>query len=165
MIWYLIGFLQIKKKKFYLLYRASRDGDKCKDFHDRCDNKGKTFCIFLLQNDYIIGGYSSISWKNNGESKKDSNAFICSISNRERYELKDKYGYAVYHNDCCGPSFCGGYGNADIYIYNDCLRKRFGICFSKNAYNSSMKKLIGKECGADSYCDFKLEDYEVYQVM
>ena len=55
-----------KKIETKLLYKASKDGDKSKDFHDKCDNKGSTFCIFQLENGYIIGGYSSISWKNNG---------------------------------------------------------------------------------------------------
>ena len=67
-----------KKIELNLLYRASRDGDKPKDFHDKCDNKGRTFSIFHLENGYIIGGYSSISWKNYGGAKKDSKAFICS---------------------------------------------------------------------------------------
>ena len=47
-----------KKIKINLLYRASRDGDKPKDFHDRCDNKGRTFCIFDLENGYKIGAYT-----------------------------------------------------------------------------------------------------------
>ena len=79
-----------KKIEAKLLYSASKDGDKAKDFHDKCDNKGSTFCIFQLENGYIIGGYSSISWKDNGGSVKDPNAFICSITNKEKYELKNK---------------------------------------------------------------------------
>ena len=50
-----------KKIDAKLLYRASKDGDKAKDFHDKCDNKGSTFCIFQLENGYIIGGYYSVS--------------------------------------------------------------------------------------------------------
>ena len=28
-----------------ILYRGSEDGFGAKDFHDRCDDKGKTLCI------------------------------------------------------------------------------------------------------------------------
>ena len=91
-----------KEIKVNLLYRASRDGDKVKDFHDKCDNKGSTFCIFHLENGYIIGGYSSVSWKDNGGAVKDANAFICSITNKEKYELKNKNGCAVNHKKIMG---------------------------------------------------------------
>jgi HAMP domain-containing protein len=152
-----------KKIEVNLLYRASRDGDKAKDFHDKCDNKGSTFCIFQLDNGYIIGGYSSISWKDNGEGVKDPNAFVCSITNRKKYELRNKNGNAVYHGNFHGPDFYGGSGAADIYIYDNCLHINGGILICNNTYNSSMKELTGK----DSQMQFhhKLKDYEVYQVL
>ena len=153
----------IKKLEVNLLYRASRDGDKTKDFHDKCDNKGSTFCIFHLENGYIIGGYSFISWKDNGGNVKDSNAFVCSITNKEKYELKNKNGYAVYHSNSCGPDFYGGTGYADIFIDDNCLKTNQGILVNSNAYNSSMKKLIDTE--SNSCFQLKLKDYEVYQVL
>ncbi len=152
-----------KKIKINLLYRASRDGDKCKDFHDRCDNKGSTFCIFYLENGYKIGGYTSISWQNNRGNKKDPNAFICSITNKEKYELRNKNGNAVYHRDDVGPDFYNGNGYADIYIYDKCLQIKNGIQVFNKAYNSSMKKLIGQD--SNTYQKLKLKDYEVYQVL
>ena len=144
-----------KKIDAKLLYRASKDGDKAKDFHDKCDNKGSTFCIFQLENGYIIGGYSSISWKDNEEHVKDPNAFICSITNKEKYELKNKNGYAVYHCNSIGPDFYNGNGYADANICDKCLESDIQIC--SNAYNSSMKKLIGKE--STSFEFIKLKDY------
>ena len=30
-----------------LLYRGTRDGMTSKNFHDKCDNKGKTICLCL----------------------------------------------------------------------------------------------------------------------
>ena len=153
-----------KKIKVNLLYRGSRDGDKAKDFHNKCDNKGSTFCIFHLENGYIIGGYSSVSWKDNGGAVKDSNAFICSITNKEKYELKNKSGYAVYHGNSCGPNFYdGGNGSADILIYENCLKSYEGILVNSNAYNSSVKKLTGID--SECWLELKLKDYEVYQVL
>ena len=152
-----------QKIKFNLLYRASRDGDKVKDFHDKCDNKGSTFSIFHLDNGYKIGGYSSISWQNKGGCKKDPKAFVCSITNKEKYELNDKNGNAVYHDDDVGPDFYNGIGYAAIYIYDDCLSLNDGIQVCKDGYNSDMKKLIGIEC--NSHIRLKLKDYEVYQIL
>ena len=152
-----------KKIEVNLLYRASKDGDKASDFHNRCDNKGSTFCIFYLENGYKIGGYTSISWQNNRENKKDPNAFICSITNKEKYELKNKNGNAVYHGDSVGPEFYDGNGYADILIYDNCLQTNNGIQVFINAYNSSMKKLIGQD--SNTYQLLKMKDYEVYQVL
>ena len=154
-----------KKIKINLLYRASRDGDKPKDFHDKCDNKGRTFCIFDLENGYKIGAYTSVSWKNNGEGPiKDPNAFICSITNKEKYELKNKGNYAIYHCNDLGPNFFdGGSGYSDVAIRDNCLNVNDGIQVCTNAYSSSMKNLIGKE--SKKYLLLKLKDYEVYQVI
>ena len=152
-----------KKIKFNLLYRASSDGDKSKDFHDKCDNKGSTFCIFHLDNEYIIGGYSSVSWENSGGLRKDPNAFICSITNKEKYELINKNGYSIYFDVIFGPGFCDESMSADIIIRDNCLNRYDGIQVLRHGYNSSMLKLIGKE--TNSRIDCKLKDYEVYQVI
>ena len=152
-----------KKIELNLLYRASRDGDKAKIFHDKCDNKGSSFCIFHLDNGYKIGAYSSISWKNNGGKANDPNTFICSITNKEKYELKNKNGYSVYNDSSYGPDFYGGIGYADVIIYDNCLNRKDGILVNSNAYNSSMIQLIGKM--SDSYLFLKLKDYEVYQIL
>ena len=152
-----------KKIEVNLLYRASRDGDKAKDFHDKCDNKGSTFCIFQLDNGYIIGGYSSISWKDNGGCVKDPNTFVCSITNRKKYELRNKNGNAVSHGNCYGPDFYDGSGSADVYISDNCLHTNDGIQICNVAYNSSMKELTGKD--SQKHFRLKLKDYEVYQVL
>ena len=50
-------------KSMKLLYRGTRDGMTSKNFHDKCDNKGKTICLFLNEKENIFGRYSSISWR------------------------------------------------------------------------------------------------------
>ena len=153
-----------KNIKANLLYRASRDGDTPKDFHDKCDNKGSTFCIFHLDNGYIIGGYSSISWNKNGRAVKDPKAFVCSLTNKKKYELKNKNGNAVWHSDSCGPDFYdGGNGWADVGILENCLSGNKGIHVYNKAYNSSMKELTGID--SQKYLMLKLKDYEVYQIL
>ena len=128
-------------------------------------NKGSTFCIFQLENWYIIGGYSSVSWKDNGGRVKDSNAFVCSITNKEKYELKNKSGYGVLHSNIFGPNFYDDGGNrcANVCIREKCLNRNDGIIVTSNSYNSSMKQLIGTESIFQLL--LKLKDYEVYQVL
>jgi hypothetical protein len=64
-----------------LLYRGSRDGSTSKDFHDRCDNKGPTICLYKNDKDYIFGGYASISWTNDGGYRPASDSFIFTLTN------------------------------------------------------------------------------------
>ena len=58
--------------KLQLLYRASRDGWKGRDFHSRCDNKGATITKIKRthQSDHVLGkvfgGYADISWNSTG---------------------------------------------------------------------------------------------------
>ena len=47
-------------KSMELIYRGTRDGMTTNDFHNKCDNKGKTVCLFLNGKNNIFGGYSSI---------------------------------------------------------------------------------------------------------
>ena len=37
-----------------LLYRGTRDGMTPNDFHNKCDNKGKTICLFLNDKNNIL---------------------------------------------------------------------------------------------------------------
>ncbi len=45
-----------------LIYRASRDGFKGNDFHDRCDNKGPTLCLIKSEFNKTFGGYTNLNW-------------------------------------------------------------------------------------------------------
>lgn len=57
-----------------LLYRASRDGWKPRDFHSRCgDESPMTITLFRVSNgsratDSVVGGFSSASWNPSGRS-------------------------------------------------------------------------------------------------
>ena len=145
------------------LYRASIDGDSSKDFHNKCDNKGATICFFKLNNGCRIGGFSSVSWSMNGGCKKDANAFIFSLDNKEKYCLRNKNENAVFH---CknGPVFWNGVSECgDIVVKQDCLVRDFGIQLFDKTYETSVKKLCGIE--SEGFKLMKLEDYEVFQII
>ena len=123
-------------KSMELIYRGTRDGMTSNDFHNKCDNKGKTICLFLNEKDNIFGGYSSIPWQNNGGDKTANDCFLFTLTNIYNTEpTKFPYakGYSVYHGSNYVP-----------YLYD----LRFYTNFSDNSNCSyfpySYKDVLGK---------------------
>jgi len=95
-------------KKMELIYRGTRDGKTGKDFHNKCDNKGPTICLYKSEKGYIFGGYASISWESSGDWQKHNDSFIFTLTNI--YDKPTKFPHvegqnSVYHNSSHGPSF------------------------------------------------------------
>ena len=44
-------------------WQASQDGWEVATFHSNCDDKGPTVTIVRVDNKYIFGGYTSLTWK------------------------------------------------------------------------------------------------------
>ena len=81
----LMGFLPSLRQSPQLLYRATRDGWGCPDFHGKCDDQGPTVVIIQSSNGYIFGGYTSASWSppadgSDGDSYCDE-TFLFSVTN------------------------------------------------------------------------------------
>ena len=148
-----------------LLYRGSRDGSTSKEFHDRCDNKGPTICLYKNDKDYIFGGYASISWNNNGGCHSAGDSFIFTLTNIHgieptKFPNEDK-NRSVYHNSNYGP--CFGSNDIDIrsdykksvsyssfpYYYEDILNKGKSI-FTGNLDNNKI--------------EFNIKEIEVFQL-
>jgi len=105
-----------KRNSMKLIYRASQDGFGASNFHLKCDNKGPTLSVIKSQNDYIFGGFTSISWNSNGSYLIDSSAWIFSLVNQQKvpYQYIISNGSnSIYCNSSYGPTFGGGH---DIYI-------------------------------------------------
>jgi len=95
-------------KSMELIYRGTRDGMTSNDFHNKCDNKGKTICLFLNDKDNIFGGYSSIPWTNNGGDKTSNDCFLFTLSNIYNTEpTKFPYdkGRSAFHGSYEGAYF------------------------------------------------------------
>ena len=58
------SFLGESNLKFTLCYKASRDGFNPTAFHSRCDNKGRSVTWAETTNNWLVGGYTSVSWVN-----------------------------------------------------------------------------------------------------
>ena len=68
-----------KSKSCELVYRATRDGITCEEFHSNCENKQNLVTIIRNNLNYIYGGYTSVAWNRNSGWIRDPNAFIFSL--------------------------------------------------------------------------------------
>lgn len=57
--YFLLGLLSERNVTTKLLYRGTRDGFECKDFHQRCDMKGATITLFKNEADRRFGGFTT----------------------------------------------------------------------------------------------------------
>ena len=155
-------------KSMELLYRGTRDGMTGKDFHNKCDNKGKTICLFLNDKDNIFGGYSSIPWQNSGGDKTSNDCFIFTLSNihnTEPTKFPYKSGRSVFHYSNDGPSFGSG---TDLRFGYD--KKEFNAensnysCFP-NSYQDNLGKGKSVFTGNLNNEYFILKEIEVFKIL
>ncbi|CAF1380556.1 unnamed protein product [Adineta steineri] len=107
-------------QKWELIYKATRDGFSANAFHSHCDNKGPTMTIIQSSNNYIFGGYTSVSWTSSQKYQNDSAAFLFTLTNPHdipptKYNNKSFFHGidAIYDDSGSGPTFGNG---SDIYI-------------------------------------------------
>ena len=151
-------------KSMELIYRGSRDGMTSNKFHEKCNDKGPTICLYRNEKS-IFGGYTSIPWTSDGKWHNSNDSFIFTLKNIHnteptKFPLKnnEQYQYSVYHNSTYGPSFGGGHDIGVIYSdfqnnnsysnfpysYNDILGKGSSIFsgnLNNNDYNYKLKEL------------------------
>src|SRR5204863_4568847 len=80
--------------EFNLLYRASRDGNTARAFHEKCDNKGATIVVIKIKNsEQIVGGYNPLDWESISGWKSTNDSFIFSFTDRNNFQSA-KVGYS-----------------------------------------------------------------------
>ena len=155
-----------KFKKLELIYRGTRDGMNSYSFHNKCDNKGPTICLYKNESNHIFGAYASISWTKAGDWKTATESFLFTLTNiyniepnKFAHSEKDKV-YSVYHNNEFGPSFGAG---RDISIANDFTK---GDSYAN--FPSTYIDNIGKGNSIFSsnlkWNKFKLKEVEVFKI-
>jgi len=139
------------------IYKATRDGGTGPIFHSYCDNKGPTLTLIESKNNYIFGGYITISWdspKSWTYKGGDDNAFIFSINNKKKYPIQDK-SKVIYNHYKFGPDF----GSNDIYT--DYTNKNFlegsGGLRGGYSYKAPPNEIAGGST-------FEVKELEVYTV-
>ena len=121
-------------KRLELLYRGTRDGTTSKVFHEKCDNKGPTLCLYKNEKGYIFGGYASISWTSDGSTHEARDSFIFTLTNiygTEPTKFENNDSNSVNHHSGRGPCF-GNYN--DIQVYADFLNSNCQTNFPYDLY-------------------------------
>jgi len=115
----LLNLLGNKRFVTYMLYRGSEHGWMCKDFHNRCDNKGPTISLFKVKDGDCIGGYTKEHWQNlfNGKYFIDSDAMLFNLSCQRHFPNKGK-GKEINSFRFRGPSFGFDELNAEDQPFN-----------------------------------------------
>ena len=148
---------KIKKKikKFYLCYKATKDGDKAANFHEKCDYIKNIIILIKTKNNKKFGGFSSESWDNNDQTwKKDEQAFIFSLNDYNSYNII-KTEKALFCHKKYGPIF----GNGEIFI-SDNFFTIASTCLEKNVIyesNENSYPLNGEK-------EFYITQLEAYKV-
>jgi len=71
-----------------LLYSGHLHGWNWKDFHSRCDSKGRTVSLFQIEQGDCIGGYTSQCWESEFKWKADSSAFLFNLTRSRHFPSK-----------------------------------------------------------------------------
>jgi hypothetical protein len=160
----LCQFNQIQK--FVLLYRGSLHGFKAYDFHSKCDNIPKTLTVIkATKSGNIFGGYTEATWDGQEIAKRDENAFIFSLVNKENSPLKVNVA-KVENAIACYPEYGPIFGfdsdaEDDLSIYDDSGISDFGgsyIIENYPKYSTNARSFL-----AGSF-QFNVKEIEVFQV-
>ncbi|KAJ5079191.1 pep-cterm sorting domain-containing protein [Anaeramoeba ignava] len=131
-------------------FSAKRDGFDSRNWHSKCDNKGKTLIVIKTKDNFIFGGFTQIGFTNDKSKwrKQDRNdtegwiidpkAFIFSLRNdkndRKPEKFKIKQGeeqFAIHYTLNKGPIF--GFGIVgDISLNYDLQSGSSNFGFSYN---------------------------------
>ena len=110
--------ITVSKKKYRLLYRASRDGDSANRFHYICDKHSNLIVLIKTQKGLRFGGFTSSKFRSTSHLKFDNNAFLFSLDNKKVFNIIPGQ-YAIYCYDNTGPCFSKG----SLYVPNSFFSK------------------------------------------
>ena len=145
-----------KDIKFNLLFKKSTDGNTTKDFHDHCDNKGKTLIIIETTEGRKFGGVTYDNWNTNNSWRTNPKDFVFSL------DLNKKYNYSGSGDTTIGDITYGfAFGNSrtnavDICFHNQSLNE--GISNSSPSFKTNKELNNGNE-------KFRTKEIEVYQII
>ena len=142
-------------KYFNLIFRASRNGYRAEDFHQKCDGKKNTIVVVQARNGKRFGGFTEAKWDKSNGYKTGNHGFLFSLDKREIYCNKNN-NYDIYCYSDKGPTFGGGH---DLFIDDNCNKNNENYDNSSHSYDTEGQK---NALAGTKY--FYVEDYEVYQL-
>lgn len=156
-----------KKIFLNLLFKSSVHGDSVEKFHAKCDNKGPTITVVKTDKDFILGGFTSISWSSEWNDKYiyDPSAFLFSLTQKRKLEpLKKLKKDNIYLSKKYGPSF---YWSLLLWREGNVKENLFGY-FQYNSFNLGPNE---EEAGMNfigtpgqGFISFNVTEMEVYAV-
>ncbi|CAF1355606.1 unnamed protein product [Rotaria sp. Silwood1] len=153
-----------ENQKWHLIYKATKDGFTIDDFHRCCDSQGPTTTVIQTLDNYLFGGYTSVSWNFHQGVKSgatDRTAFLFTLNNPHgfsptKYTIKSAGEHAIIPN-AMGPTF----GQYDICIYpNSNLNSQSFIKFPSNYMDSTGKGYLT----FTGSTNFTTSDIEIYRL-
>jgi hypothetical protein len=128
-------FAEFTGKRFSLLWRGSRDGFSCREFHSRCDGHANSLTVILDTKGNVFGGFTPVEWESSTKKwlgddeplpKADDSlrSFVFTLKNphnipARRFALKAEEKWrAIYCDSKWGPCFGDDLG--DIYVSDNC---------------------------------------------
>ena len=159
---------KIKEVYFSLAYRASEDGDKAANFHEKCDKIGPNVVLIKTRKGSIFGGFTFRNWEhltrdmdinrpNLGSASRDSNAFGFNVNKQKIYNNEKPNEFAIWCNRNFGPTF----KNNLFQIFDHSLKKG-GYCNPRKNSNFGGQMFDYEISGGES--KFKIEELEVFEV-
>ena len=153
---------------FSLRYRASEDGDKAANFHEKCDEIGPNIVLIKTGKGSIFGGFTFRNWKhlardidvnrpNLGSASRDSNAFGFNVNIQKIYNNEKPKEFAIWCNRNYGPTF----KNNLFQIFDQSLKKG-GYCNLRKNSNFGGQTFDYEISGGEH--KFKIEELEVFEV-
>ena len=153
-------FLSQRKNKicktinYKLLYQATKDSDKAKIFHEKCDNKKNTMVLIETTQGKKFGGFTTQTWDGDTD-KQDENAFIFSLDKLKIYDIIRNQN-AISCQPNYGPIFCG----YQIFIYDNFFEKGGITCISHLNFNTEKNYELN-----DGNMIFSIKDLEVFEII
>ena len=148
-----------KEIKYKLIFKMSENGSKSDDFHNYCDNQGQTLTLIKTTKNKIIGGFTPLNWKNQGNGIDDPNnqTFIFSLNLKKKYDMIQKNGRAIFCSKSYGPNF----GDCDL-----CLKEnmKIGETYANKSCNFLSDNNLELTGGKGDHENFDAEELEVYKV-
>lgn len=151
-------------QKWNLIYRASRDGFKANDFHEKCDGIPNTLAIIKTTNGQIFGGFSSLSWNSEmKEYEQDSSAYIFSLVNNINTPKLIECE-SCFSSIKCDMKYGPCFGSGDLVIADNSnsnsessskLGNSYGSSLFESESNSAKTFLAGSE-------NFQLVEIEIF---
>ena len=88
-----------RNRQWEIIYKASKDGFRASDFHEKCDNACETIMVIKSQNNSIFGGYCPETFETKEGYKFNEKTWLFSLKNPSNYGPVKMRHYQKFQHD------------------------------------------------------------------